>query len=181
MTASRTALSLLPYYLPKVTCKKVNAGIYCTSISTNLQGYFWKYAYRLRRYCTKINAQRIIDTPPLYFCSCLVSGITIFKSAGDAEPPWMVGKLSSSDVFAWAKTRVRQCTRMYTAGQAICKSAGERGIYGVARSAKYVHVLRWTQVWPVSNLFLLNTRGFRAATENSQRIISAKDGGGSIQ
>ena len=123
MTASRTALSLLPYYLPKVTCKKVNAGIYCTSISTNLQGCFCKYAYRLRRYCTKINAQRIIDTPPLYFCSCLVSGITIFKSAGDAELPRMAVVPYSSDVFAWAKTRVQQCTRMYTAGQAIFKSA----------------------------------------------------------
>ena len=50
-----------------------------------------------------------------------------------------------------------------------------RCIYCVARSAKYVRVLRWTQVWPLSNLLLLNTSGIRAA---AQRIKTAKEGSG---
>ena len=50
-----------------------------------------------------------------------------------------------------------------------------RCIYWVARSAKYVRVLRWTQVWPLSNLILLNTSGIRAA---AQRIKTAKEGSG---
>ena len=53
-----------------------------------------------------------------------------------------------------------------------------RYIYFVARSAKYVRVLRWTQVWPLSNLILLNTSGIRAA---AQRIKTAKDSSGVIQ
>ena len=44
----------------------------------------WKYAYRLLRCYTKINAQRTISTSPLYFCSRLVSGTTISKRAGEA-------------------------------------------------------------------------------------------------
>ena len=52
-------------------------------------------------------------------------------------------------------------------------------VYRVARSTKYVLVLRWTQVWPVSNLFLFNTSGIRAAAENPQRIRSGTDAAGS--